>query len=114
MIDLTYLNEMSAGSPELIKEMISIFKEQVPEFTDGMKKALSEKDWSELGAIAHKAKSSVLIMGMNKTGELLKKFEILAHSGQQTETYEGMIEQFLADCAEAIKELDKIAGSTQK
>ena len=60
--DLEYLESMSMGSNEMIVEMIDLFIEQIPEFTDGLAAHLSETDFPALGALAHKAKSSVAVM----------------------------------------------------
>ena len=78
-IDLTYLNSIADNNQEIIKELIEIFIDQVPEFTDGLLKSFSLNDWNQVAAIAHKAKSSVISMGMNETGNHdLKNLELLA------------------------------------
>ena len=59
--DLTYLESMSMGSQEMVNEMIQIFLDQIPEFTGGIKDNLDKKDFIALGALAHKAKSSVAV-----------------------------------------------------
>lgn len=78
-IDLTYLESIADGDVEIIKELITIFLEQVPEFTNGFDKSLSRKDWKGIAALAHKAKSSVISMGMNTLGNTeLKNLELVA------------------------------------
>lgn len=78
-IDLTYLESIADGDVEIIKELITIFLEQVPEFTDGLDSYLSKKDWKGIAALAHKAKSSVISMGMNTLGNTdLKNLELVA------------------------------------
>jgi HPt (histidine-containing phosphotransfer) domain-containing protein len=78
-IDLTYLNSIADNNMDIIKELIEIFIDQVPEFTDGLIKSFSQNDWNQVAAIAHKAKSSVISMGMNETGNNdLKNLELLA------------------------------------
>ena len=64
-IDLTYLKNMSAGNRDLVLEMIEIFKNQIDEFTNGMDEHYSKKEYELLGRLAHKAKSSISIMGLN-------------------------------------------------
>ncbi len=107
-IDLSYLKEMSGGNQELVIEMIDIFKEQVNEFNSGMEEFLSKKDYLSLGKLAHKAKSSISIMGLGELSSELKTLENLAKEGKQTEKYPALIEKFKKDTSEAIKELDKI------
>ena len=107
-IDLSYLKEMSGGNKELVIEMIDIFKEQVDEFTKGMEELLANKDYLSLGKLAHKAKSSISIMGLSELSNELKTLENLAKEGKQTEKYPELIEKFRKDTGDAIKELDKI------
>jgi HPt (histidine-containing phosphotransfer) domain-containing protein len=103
--DLTYLKSMSGGSFEVIKEMIEIFIEQVNEISQEMKQALNEKNYLTLSKLAHKAKSSVSIMGMESLAADLKTFEILSHEGKEPERYQGFVTSFINDCNEAVEEL---------
>jgi len=78
-INLGYLESITDGSQELIKELINIFIEQIPEFKEGFEEGLVEKDWSQVAAVAHKAKSSVMSMGMEELGNKeLKNLELIA------------------------------------
>ncbi len=78
-INLNYLESITDGSQELIKELVSIFIEQIPEFREGFEEGLSQKDWAKVAAVAHKAKSSVMSMGMDDLGNTdLKNLELLA------------------------------------
>ncbi len=107
-IDLSYLKEMSGGDKDLIFEMIDIFKEQVDEFTRDMERYLSDKDFISLGKLAHKAKSSISIMGLHDLSNDLKTLENLAREGQKTEEYPALIEKFKKETNKAVKELDEI------
>jgi len=75
IIDLSYLREMSGNDKSIIKEMIEIFIDQIPEFEEEVSSRFEVQDWNGLGAIAHKAKSSVRTMGMEYMGECLEKLE---------------------------------------
>jgi len=103
--DLTYLTNMAVGNPEIIKEMIHIFIEQVQEYISDMQKFLNEKDYIALGRLAHKSKSSVAIMGMNDLAADLKTLELLAKESQETEKYPAFVEKFIQQCEAAIVEL---------
>lgn len=105
--DLTYLKNMSGGSPEIIKEMVNLFAEQVVEIAEQMHEALANKDWVNLGKLAHKAKSSVAIMGMNDLSAELKRLELIAGQGIETESYPAIVSKFNSDCSEAVIELQK-------
>lgn len=92
--DLTYLESMSMGSQEMVNEMIEIFIEQIPEFTEGLKDLFEKKDYQALGALAHKAKSSVAVMGMNELSAILKDLELNAKSGENSDNYPSIIDTF--------------------
>ena len=106
--DLTYLNNMSGGNPEIIKEMISIFNEQVQEYIVDMQKLLDEKNYVQLGKLAHKAKSSVAIMGMNDLAADLKSLELLTKEEKEIESYPGYVKKFVQLCQQALSELKDV------
>jgi HPt (histidine-containing phosphotransfer) domain-containing protein len=78
-VDLSYLEGIAEGDKDIIKELVEIFLDQMPEFTDGFSESVIDKDWIKIAAIAHKAKSSVVSMGMQDLGNKdLKDLELLA------------------------------------
>ena len=98
---------MSGGDSNFIAEMISLFKEQMDEYSVLMPRLLLEKDYDGLSKVAHKAKSSVAVMGMTSVAELLKKLEVLAHEEKEKEQYENMITEFLEKGNLAVIELEQ-------
>lgn len=108
--DLTYLNNMSGGSPEIVKEMIGIFIEQANEYLRDMPKYLEEKDYISLGKLAHKAKSSISIMGMTDLATDLKTLELLAKESNEVEKYPAFVDKFISQTKSAIDELSDIAS----
>lgn len=108
--DLSYLNSMSGGSGEIIKEMITIFNEQCREYIVDMQKYLDDKNYLLLGKLAHKAKSSVAIMGMNELAADLKTLEIKTKDEADTDTYPAFVEKFITQVKQAMTELDEIAA----
>ena len=107
-VDLSYLENMSGGSKSLVKEMVQIFIDQVPEFSAEMKEFLDKKDYQSLGLLAHKAKSSVAIMGMNNLADNLKEFELLTKEEKDVDQYPSYINDFEQSCQEAIQELKEM------
>ncbi len=104
--DLNYLKTMSGGDSRFIREMIDLFREQIDEYKSIMPELLQNKDYESLSKIAHKAKSSVAVMGMSQVSELLKELEIITNDGKEVERYESMINHFLEQCELAITELE--------
>jgi HPt (histidine-containing phosphotransfer) domain-containing protein len=111
MTDLTYLKNMSGGNQAVMKEMIGIFIEQVNEISNEMLLALKEEDWLSLSRLAHKAKSSVAIMGMTEMESELKRLERIAGEGKEIEEFKKLVEKFNADSHIAIKELENFTKS---
>ncbi len=109
--DLTYLRNMSAGNKDLVLEMIQIFKEQVAEFIKDMNQLLEDKDYENLGKLAHKAKSSISMMGLNDLAVELKTFEIKAKAGIDTEEYPIFISKFRDETEEAVQELEEVSAN---
>lgn len=107
--DLTYLKNMSAGNKELVLEMIRIFEQQVGEFVTEMYQLLENKEYEDLGRLAHKAKSSISIMGLNELAVDLKTFENLAKSGIDIEKYPEFIDKFKKETSEAVVELNEVS-----
>jgi HPt (histidine-containing phosphotransfer) domain-containing protein len=104
--DLSYLNQVSGGEPRFIKEMIRIFSEQVPEFISNMEKHFNEGNYLDLGREAHKAKSSVIIVGMNDLGVKMKELQIYTENNENIDKYPDYINEFKTLCLEAVKELN--------
>lgn len=101
---------MSGGSNEIIKEMISIFNEQANDYIRDMQKYLDDKNYGLLGKLAHKAKSSVAIMGMNELAADLKTLEIKTKDEKDIETYPSYVEKFITQTKLAITELEEISA----
>jgi HPt (histidine-containing phosphotransfer) domain-containing protein len=106
-INLSYLESISEGDANLIKELIEIFKEQVPSYLEEFDLAFEKKDAEVLSKIAHKAKSTVHIMGLIELAEALNKFELEALEGEFKENYQEYIKLFKSDCEEGIKQLEE-------
>ena len=110
--DLSYLESMSMGSQEMVIEMIQIFLDQIPEFTQGFNELLENEDFNALGALAHKAKSSVSVMGMTNLAEVLKDLELKAKAGLDMVSYQKLVNIFLTQIDITEKEmLDFISES---
>ena len=113
-INTDYLDSVSGGENEMIREIVIMFREQVVEISNEMKTLLAEKNYHNLSLLAHKAKSSVAIMGMTDLALILKKFELQAKEEEETEKYETYIARFRNDTAEAVKELEDLINKRLK
>jgi HPt (histidine-containing phosphotransfer) domain-containing protein len=107
LTNLDYLQTVTGGDTDTMKELILLFIDQVPEFTGNLRKHLEEKKYLDLGKEAHKAKSSVMIMGMNDLGHDLKSLQLATIAGTGVDTYAQHVERFEKECMVAIKELEQ-------
>jgi HPt (histidine-containing phosphotransfer) domain-containing protein len=114
LINPAYLDSVAGDDPQIIAEIVAMFKEQVAEIYSEMKALHSKRDFTSLGMLAHKAKSSVAIMGMSELATLLKTFELSAKEGKKTELFESYIEKFGEDTRLAISELEDVVSNRLK
>jgi HPt (histidine-containing phosphotransfer) domain-containing protein len=105
-INTEYLEMVSGGDISIMKELVSIFRDQVVEISTEMRTLLKNGDFHSLGMLSHKAKSSVAIMGMNEVALMLKNFELEAKEGKGQENYNQYINRFEQEAKSAVKELD--------
>jgi HPt (histidine-containing phosphotransfer) domain-containing protein len=103
--DLSYLKEITGGENSIVIEMVEMFIEQVDEFKENLSTHLGNKNWIELGKEAHKAKSSVLIVGMEDLGKNLKKLQLLTEENKEIEKYPEYVDMFNKQCDAAVLEL---------
>ncbi len=107
-----YLVSVTGGDPATMKEIAGIFINQIPEFVTEMNELLENEKYYELGLLAHKAKGSVSVMGMEDTSKMLKEFELLAKAGEQKERYREFIRKFGEDASTVTAEInDYLSGS---
>ena len=86
--------------------MAVIFKEQIAEYEETMPDLLSKMDYQALSKVAHKAKSSVAIMGMSDDAARLKTLELKAKEEIDVETFDDIIDSFLKNARLALEELE--------
>ncbi len=101
-----YLVNITGGDTATMEEIAGIFTGQIPEFVTEMKTLFAEGRYYDLGLLAHKAKGSVTVMGMEATSKMLKEFELLAKTGDQKERYAGFIANFEEDANRVITEIN--------
>jgi HPt (histidine-containing phosphotransfer) domain-containing protein len=110
-INTEYLESVSGGDPDIICELVNLFREQSAEISGEMRSLLSAKNYKALGLLAHKAKSSVSIMGMEDLAAMLKTFELQARDEKEPHLYESYIVRFQTETREAIAELEDLVNN---
>jgi HPt (histidine-containing phosphotransfer) domain-containing protein len=102
--DLEYLESMSVGN-DMIADMIDLFVQQISEFSEGLTTHLTSGDLTALGALAHKAKSSVAVMGMNSLANDLKILESTTKAGEEKENYPVLVNRCIDQVSVTAEEL---------
>jgi len=110
-INMEYLDSVSGGDAEIINEIVLLFREQSVEIYNEMISHLEAKNYKLLGLLAHKAKSSVAIMGMKDLADMLKTFELQAREEKEIQLYESYLERFKNETQGAVMELDDIISN---
>lgn len=99
-INLDYLHELSDGNILFQKEMITTFLERVPFYIEGFQKMKLERNWADLQHLAHKARSSFQMMGIQKLADDAALLELYCKEGiREVEIevlLEGMIPYFFS------------------
>ncbi len=108
MIDLSYLKTTTGNDQNVIKELISLFVKQLPEFNREIVNSFAAKDWKALREAAHKAKNSFEIMGVKKQAEELKQIELLALENKDSNEFSSLITNFLNTCQIVSKEIEDL------
>jgi len=73
--DLSYLNQVFQGNREMINNIIRLFLKQVPEYIREMEECVRKNEPLSLHPLAHKAKSSVSMLGIKVMEEDILQIE---------------------------------------
>lgn len=103
--DLKYLKSIIDGDKNILREMIELFLMQVPEYVANMHAFYQAGQFDLLGKEAHKAKSSLDIVGMTELGKEMKVLQLKILEGVDYNGCLVYIHLFETQCNEAIEEL---------
>ena len=113
LINPEYLESVVGDDITIIAELINMFKEQIVEIYEEMKSLHSNNDYQQLGMLAHKAKFSIMLMGMADLADMLKTFELSSKESLNTELYGSYIDRFYTDSKAAMLELNDYLSKKQ-
>lgn len=85
-INLDYLNSSSKDSG-FTKKMIELFLETMPPVMETINAAVVDMNLEILGKSAHRAKSSVLIVGLENLSAMFREMELEAKAGNAEKNY---------------------------
>lgn len=103
---LNYIKSAAGNDQSLINEFIQIFLKQVPDFISDFQSDLNQNAFDKIAKLAHTAKSSVAMMGMEKLAEDVKKLELLSKEGENKVEIEKLIRKFEQEVIKGKEELE--------
>jgi len=103
--DLSYIESIGDGDFKFQNELIQIFKDQIPILIKQMTESLENKNYSELGAIAHKAKSSVAMFGISELTQDMETLENDAKNKNNIDNFSGLIQNFIDISNKVLEEM---------
>lgn len=106
ILNLNYLKELSGGSIEFEKDMISLFVNQVPGELEIIKTAILSNDFRIIKTMSHKLKSSFSLIGV-KGGMELSLIENKSDIGEQMDEIKLLFEKVTEYTKEALLLLKK-------
>ena len=109
--NLDYLRTITEGNKAMIRDMIEMFLQQVPSFITNLNHLYQTGNYAALGKEAHKAKSSLQIMGMTELELEMKRFQLKTIDGTEVESYPVHIGHFETQCNGAIAELKVVLAT---
>lgn len=78
--DLRYLNEISGGNEEFMKQIIEIFLEDTPQMLENIKNGLSNGDLDKVKFFSHKLVSQLPMVGINDAVEDARTIDKECHT----------------------------------
>ena len=112
-INPEHLDSVTGGDEKFKKELIDVFIQQLPTLLVGLEKALQDKDFKQLSAIAHKTKSSVALMGIESLRADMAKLEMEVKEGNDFELYKTIVTNFLSVSTDVLTEIENLKKNLQ-
>jgi HPt (histidine-containing phosphotransfer) domain-containing protein len=101
-INLEYLQELAEGDQDFIADILSMFMEQTPGSIKNLQQLAAAQNWQQVKALAHKMKSSVVMIGNKQLEEIFVSLQAEALSDQAAVKIPPLVDQAAEICAGAI------------
>lgn len=106
--DLSYLNQVFQGNQVMINQIISMFVKQVPSYIEEMENCVMRMDLGGLHPLAHKAKSSIAMLGLKDMEELILNIEHKSKNGLDFNELPDLVNQVSKECQSIKVELESL------
>lgn len=98
LFDLSYLNQIFQGNAEMISSIIDLFLDQVPGYIDDMKACVERDDLLSLHPLAHKAKSSIAMLGIRGMESKILQIEFDSKHRKNLDQLPHLVAQVSEEC----------------
>jgi PAS domain S-box-containing protein len=107
LTDLTHLRKMSNNDESFMQDMIKAFCDNTPLILEQLEKSCKEKNWEEVGALAHKLKPNLAFMGISSLKDPILDIEHSGKNGEKTADLPVKVDSMIKNVQFAIKELQQ-------
>lgn len=101
-LDLSYLEDITAGDSEMMLEMLNLFIEDIPVQISNIEEFANSRSMAELGAEAHKLKPTTQYIGLSRMFELVKELEMIGKSEEYSEKITSLVEELKEEGTKAV------------
>lgn len=98
LYDLSYLNQVFQGNRDMINNIIQLFLQQVPEYVKEMEECVRKNEPLSLHPLAHKAKSSVSMLGIKDMETDILKIEQDSKNLRNLEDLPSLVHRVRSHC----------------
>jgi HPt (histidine-containing phosphotransfer) domain-containing protein len=104
-IDLTYLENISAGDKAFVAEMLAMLKKNTIPEIHTLKQSVGQKDWEKARASAHKMKAPIEMLGVPPVSTLIMEIEQSTKEQKDLETLPSKVSTLETHLAELDNQL---------
>ena len=111
LFDLSYLNQIFQSNDEMINNIINLFLEQVPEYIQEMVNCVERNDLPSLHPLAHKAKSSIAMLGLKSMEKKILQIEHDSKHDQNLSSLPDLVRMVEHESQEVYSQLRQVLSS---
>lgn len=104
--DTAYLEEISNGKIDYIRQIVELFMKQTPGDIDILNTHIQNQDWDEVNRQAHYLKPTLIYVGAKDMYQQVLSIEQLAKQREKLDTLPGIIADIQHNLQILYKELD--------